>query len=161
MDSTKTILLASFINRNHIGRSLRLLKEKYKIYNNTVYVLNNKSDFSKLILTYNVIIGDDCDNFIDFSSVLKNTINIHRKKSTNTLYTINALNEIIAQNNGSRDIDWSEYEKCLLLTQKDSEDKLSIINTSLNNIVDLEKVSLDVAEDDNQEFDKQVETDDL
>jgi len=92
---------------------------------------------------------------------LKNTINIHRKKSTNTLYTINALNEIIAQNNGSRDIDWSEYEKCLLLTQKDSEDKLSIINTSLNNIVDLEKVSLDVAEDDNQEFDKQVETDDL
>ena len=46
---------------------------------------------------------------------------VHRKKQTNTLYTINALNQAVAlQHNGETGkhlkLDWSEYENCLLLT---------------------------------------------
>jgi hypothetical protein len=50
-----------------------------------------------------------------------NTISIHRKKETNTLYTVNALNTIIcAANNGVLDkmfqVDWTLYRNSLLLT---------------------------------------------
>jgi hypothetical protein len=51
----------------------------------------------------------------------QNTISIHRKKETNTLYTVNALNEIIrAVNNGVLDktyqLDWSNYQNSFILT---------------------------------------------
>ena len=53
-----------------------------------------------------------------------NTILIHRKKDTNTLYTVNALNEIIKTvNNGVLDktyiITWENYKNSLLLTNND------------------------------------------
>ena len=49
-----------------------------------------------------------------------NTIMIHRKKETNTLYTVNALNAIIKKtNNGVLDkkfiINWPLYENSLML----------------------------------------------
>ena len=54
----------------------------------------------------------------------KNTISIHRKKETNTLYTVNALNEVIKDlNNGILDktyvISWENYKNSLLLTNND------------------------------------------
>ena len=53
-----------------------------------------------------------------------NTIMIHRKKETNTLYTVNALNAIIRKvNNGVLDksyiIEWENYSNSLLLTDGD------------------------------------------
>jgi hypothetical protein len=50
-----------------------------------------------------------------------NTISVHRKKETNTLYTVNALNEIIQRlNNGVLDktyqLEWYNYQNSLLLT---------------------------------------------
>ena len=49
---------------------------------------------------------------------------IHRKKETNTLYTVNALNAIIRKvNNGILDkkfiIEWENYSNSLLLTDGD------------------------------------------
>jgi len=51
----------------------------------------------------------------------QNTISIHRKKETNTLYTVNALNEVIRRvNNGVLDktyqLDWSHYQNSFILT---------------------------------------------
>jgi hypothetical protein len=42
------------------------------------------------MLTYNVDLGNTKGEF-----AIGNTILVHRKKQTNTLYTINALNELI------------------------------------------------------------------
>jgi predicted amidohydrolase len=46
---------------------------------------------------------------------------IHRKKETNTLYTVNALNTVIRfENNGVLDkryqIDWNRYRNSLILS---------------------------------------------
>ena len=46
---------------------------------------------------------------------------VHRKKKTNTLYTINALNlAVAAQHDGKTgknlQLDWNQYENSLLLT---------------------------------------------
>jgi hypothetical protein len=55
---------------------------------------------------------------------MQDTITINRKKDTETLYSINALNTLIReQNNGVLDktyrVDWTQYVNKLLLTDRD------------------------------------------
>jgi hypothetical protein len=71
--------------------------------------------------------------------ILNNTILLHRKKETNTLYTINALNILIMTlNNGMMDnkfpINWPEYKNSVLLTQGAEFRKL---NTLVHKIVEI------------------------
>ena len=84
------------------------------------------------MLTYNVKKSDT-------SGFLPNTILLHRKKETNTLYTINAVNHIIREaNNGVLDtsyrLQWQNYRNSILLTNKEG---LNIIPTRLKEIIDL------------------------
>ena len=69
--------------------------------------------------------------------ILDNTISLHRKKLTNSLYTINALNELIRTvNNGVLDtsfqVEWENYRNCILTT---NEDGLKRINTEVDEII--------------------------
>ena len=88
-----------------------------------------------MICTYNV----DPANTIDFNDV-SGTISLHRKKHSNTLYTINALNELIADfNNGVVDksfpIPWENFKNMVLVTNSDG---LSRINTRIYKIINTE-----------------------
>ena len=100
-----------------------------------VYIFQNTNDTTQLICTYNV-------EFIDnYEENIENTISLHRKKQSNTLYTINALNEVIrAKNKGILDkrfnVDWSEYQNTLLLT---NESGLNIIPTKIHQIVNVKE----------------------
>ncbi len=99
-----------------------------------LYVLQKEDNPNELMVTYNVLKSE-------VSGFLPNTILLHRKKETNTLYTINAVNIIIKDaNNGILDksyrIQWGNYRNSILLTNKDG---LNIINTKLKEIIDLEK----------------------
>ena len=69
---------------------------------------------------------------------IPNTISLHRKKQSNTLYTINALNEVIRELNGGVldkrfPIPWDDYYNSLLLT---NENGLNKIPTKIHSIVD-------------------------
>ena len=71
--------------------------------------------------------------------MIDNTILVHRKKQTNTLYTINALNELIKSlNNGVLDktyaIEWENYRNCILLVQAEGFNK---IDTKVKEIINL------------------------
>ena len=98
-------------------------------------MFQNENDHHELIITYNIT-GD-----YDFGGAdARDTISLHRKKQTNTLYTINAINTIIRQkNNGVLDktfpIAWDEYRNSLLLT---NENELNAIPTRIYSIVDIE-----------------------
>jgi GT2 family glycosyltransferase len=110
------ILLASFIYRKDLENSLKSLKNK-DILNEKIFVLRDSASDSKLVLTYNIASSNEK---IDFSKYLKGTISLHRKRETNTLYTLNALNEIIKiENNGNLDknysVDWEKYRNCILI----------------------------------------------
>jgi len=64
---------------------------------------------------------------------------VHRKKHTNTLYTINALNELIRSlNNGLLDksyiVDWDNYRNCILLFQTEGLQK---VNTKVKEVINL------------------------
>ena len=68
---------------------------------------------------------------------IKATISLHRKKQTNTLYTINALNSaIMANNDGKLDknymLDWTAYRNCILLT---NDKGLRKIETKIKKII--------------------------
>jgi hypothetical protein len=83
-----------------------------------------------------------CTYNVDFGNIgefLDNTILVHRKKETNTLYTINALNTLIRSLNGGRldttyRVDWQDYRNSILLT-KGSE--LRQLSTKLHKIIEI------------------------
>jgi hypothetical protein len=83
--------------------------------------------------TYNVEFEED------FVENVQDTISLHRKKQSNSLYTINALNEIIRSlNNGVLDksfpVPWENYRNTLLLT---NETGLNKIPTRIYTIIDV------------------------
>ena len=85
----KTQLLCTFTQKNQLDDILELIIECNDILYDKIYVFQNGNDFNQLICTYNVEYDDD-----HVSEDIPNTISLHRKKQSNTLYTINALNEV-------------------------------------------------------------------
>ncbi len=121
----KTQLLATFTTKKDIESIIDLIKQSYNIVFDKIYVLQNEEDVNELICTYNV----DQTNKVDFNDV-KGTISLHRKKYTNTLYTINALNECIKNlNNGVLDKDfsvpWENFRNMILVTNSEGLNKIS------------------------------------
>ena len=81
----KTQLLCTFTKRNRLYDTVSLIIECHEIVFNKIYVFSNEDDHHQLICTYNIPQNED--NYIEGVD----TIALHRKKQTNTLYTINAL----------------------------------------------------------------------
>ena len=94
----KTQLLCTFAKKNNLNEIIDIIISCNTILFDKIYVFNNTNEPNNLICTYNV------EFETDFMEGIPNTISLHRKKHTNTLYTINALNKIILQlNNGILD----------------------------------------------------------
>jgi|TARA_B110000483_G_C18156615_1_gene527661 hypothetical protein len=125
-------LFCTFTTEDTLEPTLEVIKEKYSIMYNKIFVLYSKSQ-DEYICTYNV-------DFANVSNFIDNTILVHRKKESNTLYTINALNTLIKELNGGKldtsyRVNWPDYRNCVLLT-KGSE--LKRVNTKLFRIIELE-----------------------
>ena len=126
-------LYCTFTDPNNIEEITKRIENSYVILFNKIFVLESL-DGEKIMLTYNVDMGNS-----KVSNIIDNTILVHRKKQTNTLYTINALNELIKSlNNGYLDktyaINWNDYTNCILLIQADGFKK---INTKIKEIINL------------------------
>jgi hypothetical protein len=124
-------LVCTFSTEETLEGTLSTIQDRYKIIYNKIFILYAKSQ-EEFVITYNV----DLDNVSNF---IPNTVLVHRKKQSNTLYTINSLNRLIESlNNGILDttyeVNWNDYQNCILLT-KGSE--LKRINTKLFRILDL------------------------
>ena len=120
----RTQLLCTFTTQHNLEQSIRDITKNFKIVFDKIYVLQNEEKTKELICTYNV----DKEEKIDFNAV-SNTISLHRKKITNTLYTINALNELIKTiNNGVLDtsyqIEWDIYKNMILISNKEGLQKI-------------------------------------
>ena len=126
-------LYCTFTNTKDIDIVVNKIQSSYVILFNKLFVLESL-DGEKIMLTYNVDMGNTSRD-----SILDNTILVHRKKQTNTLYTINALNELIKSlNNGVLDkrfpIEWNDYKNCILLIQADGFNR---IDTKIREIINL------------------------
>ena len=130
----KTQLLCTFTTQKNLEQTTHDISKNFNVVFEKIYVLQNENKTNELICTYNV----DQDEEINYNDV-KNTISLHRKKITNTLYTINALNELIMEiNNGILDtsyqVPWDVYKNTILITNKDG---LSRIPTRILKIINL------------------------
>ena len=130
----RTQLLCTFTTQKNLEQTTHDISKNFNVVFEKIYVLQNENKTNELICTYNV----DQDEEINFNDV-KNTISLHRKKITNTLYTINALNELIMEiNNGILDtsyqVPWDVYKNTILITNKDG---LSRIPTRILKIINL------------------------
>ena len=126
----RTNLLCTFTNKRDKRKTLDLIIEKYDILYNKIFLLRNVENSNELMCTYNISIDENY-------SELDNTILLHRKKATNSLYTINALNALIkVLNNGVLDtsyqLDWENYRNTMLLT---NEEGLKRIETEVDDII--------------------------
>ncbi len=131
----RTQLLCTFTTKDGLDNTVKEITNTYTIVFNKIYVLQNEDNTNELICTYNV----DPKNPVDFNDV-SGTISLHRKKHSNTLYTINALNELIADfNNGVVDksfpVPWENFKNMVLVTNSDG---LSRIGTRIYKIINTE-----------------------
>ncbi len=125
-------LFCTFTNEENLEYTLDAIQDRYNIIYNKIFVLYAKSQ-DEYICTYNVDMGN-------VNTFIENTILVHRKKETNTLYTINALNSLIKELNGgvldkSYRINWQDYRNCILLTKGL---QVKRVNTRLHEIIELE-----------------------
>jgi hypothetical protein len=122
-EQLKNKLFCTFSSRTKLDETLDTIKREYVIMYNKIFVLESQ-DSDELLCTYNIEVQDGS------AKILPNTILLHRKKETNTLYTINSLNLLIKSlNEGVLDtsfrIDWSHYRNTVLLTQGEDLKKLT------------------------------------
>jgi hypothetical protein len=129
----ETQLLCTFIPVDRLEENVELIKNSYTLAFNNIYVLENVDDANQLILTYNIITGSLKSQYAPPAS----TISVHRKKQTNTIYTINALNALIASKNGGKidksyKIDWDELKNSILVT---AHGQLKTVKTKIKEIL--------------------------
>lgn len=125
-------LFCTFSSKEELENTLNIIQTQYKILFSKIFVLFIEST-NEYVCTYNV------DSVNLSNTLLDNTILLHRKKESNTLYTINALNDLIKSLNAgvldtSYIINWNDYKNCILLTHAGDLRKL---DTKIYKIVNL------------------------
>jgi hypothetical protein len=133
--STENILnklFCTFTSPDSVDETIYNISNKYSILFNKIFILESPHS-DELICTYNIDTGNVS------SQPLPNTILLHRKKESNTLYTINALNTLIKSLNGGvvdtqYRINWYDYKNCILLT---TGEDLRRLDTKINKVINL------------------------
>jgi hypothetical protein len=120
----QTQLLCTFTTKDELQNTLQLIRETYHIVYNYIYVLQNKGNLDELFITYNI------DTQYQPTYPLRDTILVHRKKQSNTLYTINSLNEVVKELNGgildkNFTVDWDKFKNCIIVTNTEGVKKIS------------------------------------
>jgi hypothetical protein len=124
-------LFCTFVTEAEIKQTVQQIQDSYIVLYDKIFILSLQ-DGEGYVCTYNVDLGN-------VGTFLENTILVHRKKHTNTLYTINALNQLICELNGGYlnkqyNVNWEDYSNSILLTR---ENALQVLKTELYNIIKL------------------------
>lgn len=116
-------LFGTFANIDNYKSITQQLLDNFSVINGIIFVINY--DQNNIICTYNL----DPNN-LKYLPI--NTVSVHRKKESNTLYTINALNVLNGTNNKEIEVKWELYKNKFLLSQKE---ELKIYNMNLIKII--------------------------
>ena len=96
--------------------------------NSNIFVLENRFDDNEIFITFNT----------EYNFKIGGCIKVNKRKSTNTIFTIDAVNYLSIQENGVIDKDWipnwNEFENCLLLMR---DGGFSVIPTKVKEIIKL------------------------
>lgn len=121
----KTQLVCTFTKKHQSQETIDVIRKDFSLLNNKIFMFKPLEIKEDYMLSYNVIMDS-------YKKFLPNSIMVHQKRETNTIYTINALNELIMNlNNGILDksykIEWERYKNCALLKNKEGFRVVKII----------------------------------
>ena len=106
-------IFTTFTTKDKLEETLDKIKSNYTILYDKIFVFSS-TETEELICTYNVD-QHNCTKVY----IIENTLLLHRKKITKTLFSINAinlLNDQNPQNNG--EVNWEDYKESILLTRR-------------------------------------------
>lgn len=117
-------LMCTFTNASEFLETIRHIKDTYTLIDGKIFVFLNQNNLTELYLTFNIEKNSE-------NNRCKGTISIHRKKQTNTLFTLNGMNKLISDENGGRfeknfKLDWELYSNSLILTNEIGTKVISI-----------------------------------
>lgn len=128
----KTLLLASFVYLDTLESRKKHLKENFNIDEKNIFIYEIEGEKEKYLITFKIIVENG--ERLDIKKHFKNTILIHKKSTT--LYTINALNEIINEehslnpslkhNYKEYKIEWENYKNKLLMINNNNLTSLTL-----------------------------------
>lgn len=129
-----TQLLCTFTKPNKLDQTVQQISACYTLAFGKIYVLESVANSRELVCSYNI----DATSEIA-GEIPSNTISVHRKKEVNCIYTINALNYVIALlNDGKSDpnfpMPWENYKNCILVTNTEG---LKKIDTKIHSVIKL------------------------
>ena len=127
----RTQLLCTFTTEASFEDLLTKIFDGYQLFSRKIFILKLEPS-KELVISYNIIPNRE-------NRFLPNSIMVHRKKESNTIYTINALNRLIKELNGGKEdktyqVNWSDYRNSMILTDGDG---YKIMGTKLFRIVDV------------------------
>ena len=125
-------LICLFTTEPDLDYTSSMIQKTYNIVYNRIFVLSIE-DSEELICSFNIEKGN-------VRKQLPGAMLVHRKRDTNTMYTINSLNALVkSENNGILDsnytVDWTKYRNSLLVT---SNNELKILRTKVYQIINLQ-----------------------
>lgn len=114
---SRSILLASFVEKKDLYDAIEHITKTLDIDGDQIFVFLNEETRNEYVLTYNL--NSEYAN-IKFNTIWKNTISVHRKKQTNTIYSLNAMNEYIKSKchgivDKSYQVNWEQFENSLMI----------------------------------------------
>ena len=124
-------LICLFTAEPELDHTSSMIAKTYEVVYRRIFVLSIE-DSEELVCSFNVEKGNH-------KKQLPGAMLVHRKKETNTLYTINSLNALIRkENNGMADskfsVDWTKYSNSLLVT---SNNELKVLKTKVYQLINL------------------------
>ena len=124
-------LICLFSTEPELDFTTAMIGKTYEIMYKRIFVLSIENS-EEFICSFNIEKGN-------VRKQLPGAMLVHRKKETNTMYTINSLNALVkSENNGILDskysVDWTKYRNSLLVT---SNNELKVLKTKVYQIVNL------------------------
>lgn len=113
MDNNKGVLIGTFVKKKQILQFLEILKTRYHISYNKIFVYSIENNYTEYLVTFKTMSKEI------YLKTLENSTVMHVKN--NCLFSINALNKLIEKECGSNNkdyqVDWNQYkDKLIILT---------------------------------------------
>jgi hypothetical protein len=124
-------LMCRFSDSKNYTKDIDYISKTCELIDDRIFVLSNANNSREIFLTFNIK-----KNRLNKVKYL-NTISIHRKNHTNTLYTLNAMNRLIEDENGgvfdkTFQLDWDLYKNSIILI---NDPGVKIISLKLFSII--------------------------
>lgn len=125
-------LICLFTTESELDHTIEMIGKTYELAYKKIFILSIEAS-EELVCSFNINKSEH------IKRMLLGAMIVHRRKETNTLFTVNSLNALIKQENGgildtSYAIDWSKYANQFLIA---SNNELRCLKTKVYQIINI------------------------